>query len=144
VDDAVMFIGRFQSGALANLEATRFALGRKNGLQLEINGSKGSLVFDIEDLNRLKYYNDADPADRRGFRDILVTQAEVHPYMANWWRPGQILGYEHTFVHTIADFINAVADKRSVPPTFEDGLATQIVLDAVEKSAKTRKWIRLT
>jgi predicted dehydrogenase len=143
VDDAVLVIGRFANGALANLEATRFALGRKNGLELEINGSKGSLVFDIEDLNRLQYYNDADPADRRGFRDILVTQPEAHPYMANWWRPGQIIGYEHTFIHTIADFINAVADKRLIPPTFEDGLANQIVLDAVEKSAKTRRWITI-
>jgi predicted dehydrogenase len=142
VDDAVMFIGRFENGALANVEATRFALGRKNGIQIEINGSKGSLVFDLEDMNRLKYYNEADPDDRRGFRDILVTQGGgVHPYVGNWWPPGHIIGYEHTFVHTIADFINAVVDKRSVQPTFEDGLADQIVLDAVEKSAKTRKWI---
>ncbi|HXI83235.1 MAG TPA: Gfo/Idh/MocA family oxidoreductase [Verrucomicrobiae bacterium] len=144
VDDAVMFIGRFENGALANLEATRFALGRKNGIQIEINGSKGSLVFDFEDMNRLKYYNEADPDDRRGFRDILVTQGGgVHPYVGNWWPPGHIIGYEHTFVHTIADFINAVADKRSVQPTFEDGLADQIVLDAVEKSAKTRKWVTI-
>jgi predicted dehydrogenase len=144
VDDAVMFIGRFANGALANLEATRFALGRKNGIQIEINGSKGSLAFDIEDMNRLKYYNDADPVDRRGFRDILVTQGGgVHPYVGNWWPPGHIIGYEHTFVHTIADFVNAVVDKRSVQPTFEDGLANQVVLAAVEKSAKTRRWIKL-
>ncbi len=144
VDDAVMFIGRFENGALANVEATRFALGRKNGIQIEINGSKGSLVFDFEDMNRLKYYNEADAEDRRGFRDILVTQGGgVHPYVGNWWPPGHIIGYEHTFVHTIADFINAVVDKHPVQPTFEDGLADQIVLDAVEKSAKTRKWITL-
>jgi len=144
VDDAVMFIGRFRSGALANLEATRFALGRKNAIQIEINGSRGSLVFDFEDMNRLKYYNEADPADRRGFRDILVTQGGgVHPYVGNWWPPGHIIGYEHTFVHTIADFINAVVDKQSVQPTFEDGLMNQIVLDAVEKSAKTRRWVTL-
>ena len=144
VDDAVMFIGRFENGALANLEATRFALGRKNGIQIEINGSKGSLVFDFEDMNRLKYYNEADPDDRRGFRDILVTQGGgVHPYVGNWWPPGHIIGYEHTFVHTIADFINAVVDKHPVQPTFEDGLADQIVLDAVEKSARTRKWVTI-
>jgi predicted dehydrogenase len=144
VDDAVMFIGRFENGALANVEATRFALGRKNGIQIEINGSKGSLVFDFEEMNRLKYYNEADPEDRRGFRDILVTQGGgVHPYVGNWWPPGHIIGYEHTFVHTIADFINAVVDKHSVQPTFEDGLADQIVLEAVEKSAKTRKWVTL-
>ena len=143
VDDAVMFIGRFENGALANLEATRFALGRKNGIQLEINGSKGSLVFDFEDMNRLKFFDAGDPADRRGFRDILVTE-NVHAYAAPWWPPGHIIGYEHTFVNTIADFVNAVADKRSVQPTFEDGLADQIVLDAVEKSAKMRKWITLS
>jgi predicted dehydrogenase len=144
VDDAVMFIGRFANGALANLEATRFALGRKNGIQLEINGSKGSLAFDFEDMNCLKYYNDADPVDRRGFRDILVTQGGgVHPYVGNWWPPGHIIGYEHTFVHTIADFVNAVMDRRSVQPTFDDGLANQMVLAAVEKSAKTRRWIKL-
>ncbi len=135
VDDAVMFIGRFKNGALANLEATRFALGRKNGIQIEINGSKGSLAFDLEDLNRLRYYNESDPADRRGFRDILVAQS--------WWPPGHIIGYEHTFVQTIADFVNAVVEKRSVQPTFTDGLANQIVLDAVEKSAKTRKWVKI-
>jgi predicted dehydrogenase len=144
VDDAVMFIGRFENGALANLEATRFALGRKNGIQIEINGSKGSLAFDLEDMNRLRYYNEADPADRRGFRDILVTQGGgVHPYVGNWWPPGHILGYEHTFVHTVADFINAVVDKRSVQPTFEDGLANQIVLGAVEKSARTHRWVAI-
>jgi len=142
VDDTAMFIGRFKNGALANLEATRFALGRKNGIQVEINGSKGSLYFDFEDMNRLKYYNDADPADRRGFRDILVTEG-VHAYANHWWPPGHIIGYEHTFVHTIADFVNAVVDKHSVHPTLADGLANQIVLEAVEKSAKTKKWIKL-
>ena len=144
VDDAVMLIGRFRNGALANLEATRYALGRKNGLQIEINGSKGSLAFDFEDMNRLKFYNGQDPADRRGFRDILVTQGGgVHPYIGAWWPPGHIIGYEHTFVHTVADFVNAVVDGRSVQPTFEDGLANQIVLEAVQKSAKTRKWVKL-
>jgi predicted dehydrogenase len=144
VDDAVTLIGRFANGALANLEATRFALGRKNGIQIEINGSKGSLVFELEDLNRLRYYNEADPPDRRGFRDILVTQGGAHPYIAAWWPPGHIIGYEHTFIHTVADFTNAVADKRPVQPTFADGLATQIVLDAVERSAKARRWVKIT
>src|SRR5207249_11992973 len=109
---------------------------------LEINGSKGSLVFDLEDMNRLKYYDARNAPDRSGFRDILVTE-NVHAYAANWWPPGHIIGYEHTFVHTVADFIHAVADKRSVTHTFEDGLANQIVLDAVEKSAKTRRWVKL-
>lgn len=93
-------------------------------------------------MNRLQYYNAGDSPDRRGFRDILVTES-VHAYTVNWWPPGHIVGYEHTFVHTIADFINAVADKRSVQPTFEDGLANQIVMEAVAKSATTKKWVKL-
>ena len=94
VDDAAMFIGRFQNGALANLEATRFALGRKNHIAIEINGSKGSLSFDFEDMNRLKYFDNSQPADRQGFRDILVTQGGgAHPYVGAWWPPGHIIGY---------------------------------------------------
>ena len=87
MDDAAMFIGRFDNGALANLEATRSALGRKNHIAIEINGSKGSLYFDFEDMNRLKFFNHDDPKDRQGFRDILVTQPNgIHPYVAHWWR----------------------------------------------------------
>jgi len=142
VDDAVNFIGKFKNGALANLEATRFALGRKNGIQVEINGSKGSLYFDFEDMNRLQYFNNADPGDRRGFRSIIVTEG-AHPFAGAWWPPGHIIGYEHTFIHTLADFVNAVVEKKSVQPTFEDGYQNQVVLEAVEKSAKTRKWVKL-
>ncbi len=144
VDDTSLFIGRFQNGAVANLEATRFATGRKNNITWEINGSKGSLVFDFEDMNRLKYFNNEDPADRRGFRDILVTEpGGVHPYVGNWWPPGHIIGYEHTFTHAIVDFVNAVVDGKSVQPTFEDGYRNDLVLEAVEKSAKTRKWVKV-
>lgn len=142
VDDAVSWIGRFKNGALASLEATRFAHGRKNHITLEINGSKGSLAFNFEDMNRLEYYNAEDPADRRGFRGILVTES-AHPYAGAWWPPGHILGYEHTFVNTFADFVKAVAAGKSVQPTFADGLANQRVLDAVARSAKTRQWIKL-
>ncbi len=144
VDDAAMFIGRFKNGALANLEATRFALGRKNHIEIEINGSKGSLFFDFEDMNRLKFFDNTNAADRMGFRDILVTQGGgVHPYVGHWWPPGHIIGYEHTFVHTIADFVNACVNGKSVQPTFEDGLMNQRVLEAVEKSAKSRQWVKL-
>ena len=139
VDDAAMCLARFKNGAVGNLEATRFALGRKNGIQLEINGSKGSLAFDLEDMNRLKFFNNSDPAHLRGFRDILVTE-RVHPYVGSWWPSGHIIGYEHTFVHTIADFLNAVADGRGVSPDFSDGLRNQLVLDAVERSARSRRW----
>ena len=144
VDDASMFIGRFTNGALANLEATRFALGRKNHIELEINGSKGSLHFDFEDMNRLKFFDNTNPSDRQGFRDILVTQGGgVHPYVGQWWPPGHIIGYEHTFVHTIADFVNACVDGAPVQPTFEDGLKNERVLEAVEESAKSRQWVKV-
>jgi len=142
VDDAVITLGRFKNGALCNLEASRFALGRKNHIQIEINGSKGSLVFDFEDMNRLKYYNNADPADRMGYRDILVTEG-AHPYAGAWWPPGHIIGYEHTFVHTVFDFLKAVAKGKPVAPTFADGLENQKVLAAIEQSSKTRRWVKI-
>jgi predicted dehydrogenase len=143
VDDAAMFIGRMENGALANLEATRFAAGRKNHIEIEINGSKGSLYFDFEDMNRLKFYNGDDPKDRQGFRDILVTERGVQPYIANWWPPGHIIGYEHTFIHTIADFVNACVEGKPVQPTFEDGLKNQRVLAAVEESNQKGRWVKL-
>jgi predicted dehydrogenase len=144
VDDAAAFLGKFKNGALANLEATRFALGRKNHITLEINGSKGSLTFDFEDMNRLKWFDNTRPADRQGFSDILVTQpGGAHPYVGHWWPPGHILGYEHTFVHTVADFVNACVKGKAVQPTFEDGLRNQRVLEAVEQSARGRQWVKV-
>ena len=144
VDDAAICIGRFTNGALANLEATRFALGRKNHITIEINGSKGSLAFDFEDMNRLKWFDNTRQNDRQGFSDILITQGGgTHPFVGNWWPPGHIIGYEHTFVHTIADFVNAVVNGKSVQPTFEDGMRNQRVLEAVEESAKTRQWVKV-
>ena len=142
VDDAVSWIGRFKNGAIANLEATRFAYGRKNHIALEINGSKGSLVFDFEDMNRLKFYSAEDPADRQGFRDILITDAS-HPYLKAWWPGGHIIGYEHTFVNTFADFVTAVVNGKSVQPTFEDGLQNEKVLAAIEASARKREWVKV-
>ena len=142
VDDAVSWIGRFRNGAMANLEATRFANGRKNHITLEINGSKGSLYFDFEDMNRLKFFSTEDPQGLQGFRDILVTEG-VHPYLNAWWPPGHIIGYEHTFTNTIADFVQAVLKGCSVHPTFEDGLANERVLAAVQESARKRAWVSL-
>jgi predicted dehydrogenase len=143
VDDAVTWIGRFKGGAVANVEATRFAHGRKNQITLEINGSQGSLAFDFEQMNHLQYYNIADPPDRRGFRSILVTEP-THPYSGAWWPPGHLLGYEHTFVHTIADFARAAVAGKSVHPTFEDGLQNEKVLAAIAESAEKRQWIKVS
>ena len=143
VDDAVGMIGRFRNGALATMEATRFATGRKNGLTFEINGSEGSLVFDLENLNRLCFYSRRDPPSHRGFREILVTEPN-HPYMKAWWPPGHLIGYEHTFVHTVTDFIKAVAARKTVYPNFEDGLRNQRVLDAVARSARTKRWVSIS
>jgi predicted dehydrogenase len=144
VDDAALLIGRMDNGVLANLEATRFAAGRKNHIAIEINGSKGSLYFDFEDMNRLKYFNGDDPKDRQGFRDILVTErGGIHPYVGHWWPPGHLIGYEHTFIHTIADFVNACVEGRPVQPTFEDGVKNQRVLAAVEESQQKGRWVKL-
>jgi predicted dehydrogenase len=142
VDDAVTMIGKLKNGALASLEATRFAPGRKNQFALEINGSAGSLFFDLEEMNRLKFFSGRDPKDRQGFRDILVT-GPSHPYIDKWWPPGHIIGYEHTFVHTIADFVSAVVAGKSVQPTFEDGLKNQRVLDAVQRSANSGSRVKM-
>ncbi len=113
-------IGRFRNGALAAVEATRFAPGRKNSLTFEINGSEGSLAFDLEDLNKLHFFSRRDPPDAQGFREIIVTEPS-HPYAAQWWPPGHTIGYEHTFVHTVADFVQAVAKRRNVEPNFAEG-----------------------
>jgi len=144
VPDSTAFIGWLAGGVMANLEATKYALGRRNQITLEINGSKGSLYFDFENMNNLKFYHGDDPKDRQGFRDILVTQRDnIQPYVANWWPPGHGLGYEHTFIHTVADFVNACADGKSVHPTFEDGLKNQRVLTAVEESSARGKWVKV-
>ncbi len=144
VPDSAVFFGRMANGVLANLEVTRYALGRKNHIAIEINGSKGSLLFDFEDMNKLKFYNGADPADRRGFREILVTERDgVQPYVGNWWPPGHGIGYEHTFVHTVVDFVNACVEGKPAPPTFDDGLKIQRVLAAVEESSQKGRWVKL-
>ena len=144
VDDAVAMVGRFENGAMANLEATRFAPGRKNGLTFEINGSDGSLAFNLEEMNRLRFFNRRDRRDRQGFRDILVTERS-HPYIESWWPPGHLIGYEHSFIHTVAEFINGLTKPaHDLQPNFEDALKTQRILEAIGRSAETRRWIQLS
>ena len=134
VDDAAVFIGRFGNGALATYEATRFALGRKNGMSVEINGSLGSLRFEFESMNELWFFDGANPAEEGGFRRILVTE-DTHPYVGAWWPPGHLLGYEHTFTHEVVDFVRAIHTGIDPSPSFADGLQVQRVLGAVESSA---------
>ena len=142
VDDAVTAFGRLKGGGLFSLEATRFAPGRKNGITLEINGSGGSLYFDFEDMNRLKFFSRRDPKDRQGFRDIIVTEPS-HPYIKNWWPPGHIIGYEHTFTHTVVDFVKAVVSNRTAEPDFADAVKTQRVLDAARQSADKKRSVEI-
>ena len=133
VDDAALFVARFTGGAVGTFEASRFATGRKNGLRIEVNGSLGSLVFDLERLNELELY-EADDGSTSGFRRVLVTESD-HPWVDAWWPPGHVLGWEHTFTHQARDLLHAIADGTDRAPTFADGLQVQRVLDAVLRSA---------
>ena len=142
VDDAAAALVRFDNGAIGTIEATRMATGRKNHNRFEINGSMGSLAFDLERMNELELYLEGDAAGHKGFRTILVTEP-VHPYVKAWWPPGHIIGYEHTFTHTVYDLLEAIADGRSPKPDFEDGVRNQRILDAIERSADSREWVRL-
>ena len=137
VDDVALFTGELAGGALAVFEATRFAWGRKNAMRIEVNGSAGSIAFDFEDMNVLNYYDAREPARTGGFRRILVTEAD-HPYIEGWWPPGHGLGYEHGFVHQVVDLVRAIDAGEQPTPSFDDGLAVQRVLDAVERSAGRR------
>ena len=137
VDDAAAFTARFDNGAIGVFEATRFALGRKNAIRLEINGSKGSIAFDFEESNILNYFDGTDDAEAQGFRRIIVTEP-VHPYVANWWPAGHGLGYEHGFTHQVVDLVNAIAAGEQPHPSFDDALQVQRVLATVESSAGDR------
>ncbi len=140
VDDAFAACIRFEAGAIGTLEATRFATGRKNQNTFEINGSKGSVVFDLENLNNLQYFSVDDGADAQGFRTIICCD-EVHPYGGHWWPDGHIIGYEHSFTHSVYDFVMSLGTDRTVKPDFEDGVRNQNVLDAIEKAAEDRNWV---
>jgi len=141
-DDAMYFLARFRDGALGSFMATRFATGRKNYLRLEIFGSEGAIIFNLEQLNELQYYSrkDADPV--QGFRTIVVTEAS-HPFIQAWWPAGHIIGWEHTFIHEIHDFLVAVAEGKPVYPSFYDGLRCQQVLDGVVRSAEQNAWLKV-
>jgi predicted dehydrogenase len=141
VDDAVVFTARLSGGALASFEATRCATGRKNGLRIELNGTAGSLAFDLERLNELEFFDGAatgpgSETATAGFRRVLVTEPD-HPYLDGWWPPGHTLGWADTFTNQARDLLTAIAEGKQPEPSFTDGLAVQRVLDAVQRSASS-------
>ena len=142
VDDTALWLARFDGGAVAAFEATRFATGRKNSIRIEINGSAGSLAFDFESMNELSFYDATEDPDVAGFRRILATEP-THPYVEAWWPPGHLLGYEHAFTHQVVDLVKAIAEGADPSPSFDDGLRVQKVLAAVETSADAREWVEV-
>ena len=142
VDDAVLALAHFSNGAIGTFEATRFAASHKNDLFFEINGDKGSVRFEFERMNELQYFNREDPAHAQGYRTILATES-IHPYMNAWWPPGHILGYEHSFTHNVYNLLNAIANNENCTPDFMEGAKVNAVLDAMSKSAVTRKWVNV-
>lgn len=143
VDDTTLFLARFVNGAVGTFEATRFAGGRRNGNRFEINGSKGSIAFNLENMNELQYYNREDEAHIQGFRNILVNEG-VHPYMDHWWPPGHIIGWEHTFIHEVYDLMQAIAGADdNLHPDFDEGVKDQAVLEAVSLSAENKSWVNI-
>jgi len=145
VDDVFIAMARFKNGAIGSFEASRFCAGRKNYQRIEIHGTEGSILFNLERLNELEVYSKKDPEDRMGFRNIIVTEA-VHPFMEHWWPHGHIIGWEHTFVHEIHHFIDCVVNDKPVAPmaaTFYDGLKCQEILNAIEESSQKGKWVEI-
>src|SRR5438477_555577 len=139
IDDACIFMCRFANGSMGNFESTRYARGHKAQYTFEINGEKASISWDLHDLHRLSYFDHRDEGPLRGWRSIHVTDSE-HPYMKHWWVPGLQIGYEHSFVHQVADFIEGLSKGKPASPTFRDALETQRVCDAVLNSAKNGQW----
>jgi len=143
VDDAAFMLAEFANGALGSFEASRFASGRKNYNYFEIYGSKGSLIFNLERMNELEYLDLSNPADEQGFRTILVTNS-THPYVSAWWPPGHIIGYEHEFIHAVADFLTALEKGTKVEPNLRDGMMGMQVLEAGIKSAATGQKVTVS
>jgi predicted dehydrogenase len=141
VDDAVLVMTRFANGSLGSFEASRFGVGRRNGLGFEIYAANGSLAFDLEDMNRLEFFDANDPPPLQAGRNLLVTGPD-HPYSVNFWKPGHLIGYEHTFIATLGDFLSALAEGRKFHPNFQDGFEAQKLIAAVETSASSGLWTK--
>ena len=139
VDDAVQFLAKFKNGSVGSFEASRFCGGRRNFNCFEIYGSKGSLAFNLEKMNELQFYDCGDKQPQQGYKTINVTEAS-HPYSGAWWPPGHILGYEHTFVHAVHDFLTAIEKDTVASPNFKDGVYELAVMETIEKSSKSGRW----
>ncbi len=142
IDDACAFLARFQNGSLATFESTRYARGHKALYTFEINGEHASIFWDLHDLHRLQYFDHRDAGNLRGWRSIHVTDGD-HPYMGKWWVPGLAIGYEHSFTHQVADFLDGVAKGKPAQPDFRNAYRTQLVLDAILESAREGKWVNV-
>ena len=142
VDDAFCFLARFKGGAIGTYEATRTAPGRKNHNCIEVSGEKGSIRWNLERMNELEVFLLDEPRDAQGFRTVMCMDG-VHPYAAAWWPDGHIVGYEHTFVHHVADFVRALHDGSPFAPNFDDGIAVQAVLEAALQSVKDGAWVKV-
>jgi len=142
VDDASAFLVRFENGAMGVFEATRFAGGNRNGNRIEINGSKGSIRWDMEQMNNLEVYFADDENGLQGFRNITCTE-EHHPFAGAYWPAGHIIGYEHTFINLMTELMKGISEGYSPSPNFEDGVRNQEILTAIEKSAETRSWVNV-
>jgi predicted dehydrogenase len=143
IDDASAVLTRFENGSLAMFEATRYARGHKALYTLEINGEHASAFWDLHDLHRIQYFDHRDEGRVRGWRNIHVTDGD-QPYMKRWWVPGLQIGYEHTFIHQFADFVEALGQGKGVAPSFRDALQTDYVTDAILASATSGQWVRVS
>ena len=142
IDDAAAVLARFGNGSLGLFESTRYARGHKAAYTLEINGEKGSLAWNLHDLNRVQYFDHGVAGAKRGWSNILVTDGD-HPYLGKWWVPGLIIGYEHSFTHQVADFLTGLSTGKPASPTFREALETNRVCDAIIASGKSGQWVSL-
>jgi predicted dehydrogenase len=140
IDDAAAVLTHFANGSLGLFESTRYARGHKALYTLEINGEHGSLAWNLHDLNYVQWFDHSVEGRLRGWTSILVTDGE-HPYLGRWWVPGLSIGYEHSFVHQLADFLDGLSTGKPASPTFREALETQKVCDAILKSGKTGRWV---
>jgi len=142
VDDAVALMAEFSNSSIGTFEASRFGVGRRNGIGFEMYGSKGRLAFDLEDMNRLQFTDAADPPALQAPRNLLVNGPD-HPYATNFWKPGHIIGYEHTFITTLGDFLQTLARGKDFHPNFDDAVRIQGVMEAVGASAASGQWVEI-